>query len=489
MDRINVIGSGFSGLAAATVLADRGADVHVFEKNSTPGGRARVFRTDEQFVFDMGPSWYWMPDIFQQYFRRFGKNVSEYYELIRLDPSYRVYFGKDDFLDVPADLSELYNMFESLEKGSSQKLKKFLETAEYKYRVGLSEFVWKPGYSLLEYADWRVLKSLFKLNMLSSVSKEIRTLFHHPRIIQILEFPVLFLGATPQNTPALYSLMNYADLVLGTWYPKGGMYEIVKAMVNLAEEKGVQFHYDEPVHQILTESKRITGIETSKGKYPGDYVIASSDYQHTEQKLLEEKNRTYSSSYWNRRVMAPSSLLYYIGLDCRLDGLIHHNLFFDKDFSQHSEEIYITPRWPKDPLFYICCPSKTDSSVAPEGMENLFILMPIAPGIEDTDDKREKYFNMICERMKTILHLDIRNHLIYKRSYCIEDFVNDYNSYKGNAYGLANTLSQTAFLKPVIRSKKVKNLYFTGQLTAPGPGVPPSLISGQMVAQEIIKTM
>ena len=488
MAKIGVIGAGFSGIAAATVLADEGHLVDVYEKNEGPGGRARKFEVDG-FLFDMGPSWYWMPDIFEQYFNRFGKKVSDYYNLVRLDPSYRVYFGKDDFIEVPASLEELYDVFEHLEPGSSNKLKKFLKQAEYKYRVGISEFVWKPSLSVLEFVDFRILKSALGLQMFSSISKEIRSLFKHPKIIKLLEFPVLFLGATPQNTPALYSLMNYADLALGTWYPMGGMHKIIEGMVSLAEEKGVKFHYNMPVEEVLLEKNTLRYLIANEEKIEVDGVVAGADYHHIEQQVIPEAYRQYDSSYWDKRTMAPSSLLFYLGLDCKVPTLKHHNLFFDRDFELHAKEIYTEPSWPTDPLFYVCSPSKTDPSVAPEGGENIFLLMPLAPNLKDNQELREKYFEIMVERLKELIDFNIVPHIVYKRSYCVNDFIEDYNAFKGNAYGLANTLMQTAFLKPKIKNKKIKNLYFTGQLTSPGPGVPPSLISGQMVAMEMIKEL
>lgn len=488
MSTIGIIGSGFSSLASATVLADAGHTVTVFEKNEGPGGRARLFEA-EGFTFDMGPSWYWMPDIFENYFNRFGKSVSDYYTLVRLDPSYRVYFGKEDILEVPASLEALYNIFEELEPGSARKLKSFLSQAQYKYEVGIKEFVWKPGKSIREFMDWRVVKSAFRLQMFSSISREIRSLFKHPKIIQLLEFPVLFLGATPQNTPALYSLMNYADLSLGTWYPMGGMHEIIKAMVALAEEKGVTFKYNESVESMSIPNGTVEEVITSRNSYTPDYMISGADYHHTEQELIPEEKRKYSSQYWDKRTMAPSSLLFYLGLDKKIDNIRHHNLFFDADFEVHAEEIYTDPKWPKEPLFYVCCPSKTDPSVAPEGKENVFILIPLAPDLQDDEKIREHYFDKICKRFEKLTGFNLKDHILYKRSYCVNDFKSDYNAFKGNAYGLANTLSQTAILKPKIKNPKIKNLYFTGQLTTPGPGVPPSLISGQMVAQELLKDL
>lgn len=460
----------------------------ILEKNSTPGGRARQF-VEQGFVFDMGPSWYWMPDVFEQYFAHFGKKPSDYYDLIRLDPSYRIYFGKNDKMDVPANLDDLYAMFEQYEPGSSIHLKKFLAEAEYKYRVGMGEFVHKPSLSIMEFADWRIVASLFRLQMFSSISKSIRKLFKNKQLIQMLEFPVLFLGAKPTHTPAMYSLMNYADLALGTWYPMGGMYKIIEGMVALAEEMGVKILLNQEVKSIYVPNGHATKIITQNQEYDTDIIIGGADYHHIEQELLHEQNRQYTEQYWDKRVMAPSSLLFYLGVNKKLNNLQHHNLFFDADFDQHAIEIYEKPQWPSKPLFYVCAPSVTDASVAPEGCENLFVLIPLAPDLEDTEALREQYFSIVMDRLENLTGQDIRSHIIYKRSFAHNDFKKDYKAYKGNAYGLANTLMQTAFLKPRLRSKKVNNLFYTGQLTTPGPGMPPSLISGQVVAKEIIKTI
>lgn len=485
--KVIVIGSGFAGLSAATGLAHKGYDVTILEKNSIPGGRARQFEA-EGFLFDMGPSWYWMPDVFEQYFASFGKKTSDYYDLVRLDPSYSIYFGKDDRMDVPANMAELEAMFERYEPGSSRNLRKFLSQAQYKYEVGMNEFVRKPSHSIFEFADIRILISLFRLQMFRSMSSYVRKLFKNEQLIQLLEFPVLFLGATPENTPALYSMMNYADMALGTWYPLGGMHKIVEAMAALAKEKGVKLELNREVKQIYVPNGRATKVITDRGEYQADIVVGGADYHHVEQHLLAAEHRRYSKNYWNKRVMAPSSLLFYLGINRKLSGLHHHNLFFDADFTRHAIEIYDQPKWPTEPLFYVCAPSVTDSAVAPAKHENLFVLIPLAPGLEDTEELREKYFDIVMARLEDLSGQKIRRHIVYKRSFAHRDFARDYHAFKGNAYGLANTLMQTAFLKPKLRSKKVKNLFYTGQLTTPGPGVPPSLISGQVVAHEIAKT-
>lgn len=487
-----VIGAGFAGLSAASFLAKKGWSVTVVEKNEMPGGRARKFEA-EGFTFDMGPSWYWMPDVFEKYFGSFGKKVSDFYQLQRLDPSYRVYFEKATW-DLPANYVALKNLFESIEPGAANALDLFLAEAKYKYEVGVGKLVYQPSISITEFIDYELIKGVFKLDVFQSMKTHIARYFNHPYIQFLMEFPVLFLGALPENTPALYSLMNYADIKGGTWYPQHGMYSIVEAMVKVAKSLGVQFKLGEEVMQIVVENGIATQVISKVNEtriqenYSFDVLIGAGDYHHIETKLLEKRYQSYSAKYWDSRVLAPSSLLYYLGLNKKLKGVTHHSLFFDSDFSVHGSEIYSNPMWPSNPLFYASVPSVTDATVAPVGCENLFLLIPIAAGLEgDTADVREKYFNLIIERLEKKWGQTITDAIVYKRSYAVADFKNDYHSFKGNAYGLANTLLQTAFLKPSCKSKKVKNLYYTGQLTVPGPGVPPSLISGEVVANLICK--
>ena len=484
--KVIVIGAGFAGLSAATSLSQQGFDVTIFEKNKELGGRARKLELNG-FTFDMGPSWYWMPDVFENYFSQFNTTVAEQYELIRLDPSYSVFFSKEDIMRVPANLNEFYALFEKYEPGSSIELKKFLADAEYKYNVSMSDFVHKPSLSIFEFVDLRILNAALKMDLFKSISKYIHKHFKSPQLIQLLEFPVLFLGAKPNETPALYSMMNYADIVLGTWYPMGGMFKIVEAMVNVAKQQGVCIKNDEIVERININNGIAKSIVSNGITYEADIIIAAADYHHVEQKLLEPQYRNYSESYWKSRKMAPSCLMYYLGIDKTLKGLEHHNLFFDTPFDLHAEEIYDRPQWPSQPLFYATCASKTDRTVAPEGKENLVLLIPIAVNIEDTEEIREKYFNIMMDRLEDLTGQSIKEHVIVKKSYAINDFKNDYNSFGGNAYGLANILKQTAILKPSLKNKKVRNLYYAGQLTVPGPGVPPSIISGQIVAKEIVK--
>ncbi|RZP11574.1 MAG: phytoene desaturase [Flavobacteriales bacterium] len=481
---INILGSGFSSLAASCYLAKAGHKVTVFEKNSQIGGRARQYKKDG-FLFDMGPTWYWMPDVFERFFNDFNKKPSDYYQLEKLNPAYQVYFGIGDSAVIPDNLDQIYSLFEKEEKGSSLHLKKFLKQAKNNYDVAVKDLVYRPGVSPLELIT---PKTINKLNQLFfDIRSQIQKRFNNPRLIKILEFPVLFLGAKPGNTPAMYNFMNWADFGLGTWHPKGGMFEVIKAMESLAKELGVTFKTNANVEKLNVVKNSVESIVVNGSSYKNaDVVLSGADYHHTET-LLDGQYRQYSESYWNKKTFAPSSLLFYVGFNKKLNNVSHHTLFFDEEFDSHAEYIYDTPSWPKDPLFYASFPSISDNAFAPKEKEAATFLIPIASGIEDTEAHREKYFDLIIDRLEKLTHQKLKDDVLFVKSYCINDFIEDYNSYKGNAYGLANILTQTAFLRPKIKSKKVKNLYFTGQLTVPGPGVPPALISGKIAAESILK--
>lgn len=481
--KITIIGSGFSALAASCYLAKSGHQVEVFEKNATIGGRARQLKR-EGFTFDMGPSWYWMPDVFDRFFADFGKKTTDYYELIKLSPAYRVYYGVDDFIAIADNLPDIIFAFEAIEKGSGKILNDFMAEAKSNYDIAIKDLVYRPGVSPLELITVETAKKVGQF--FSNISKDVRKKFKNERLIQILEFPVLFLGAKPSDTPSFYSFMNYADFGLGTWHPKTGMFDVVRAMESLARELGVIFHTNSNIEKIVVENKVAKALVVNGIKIESDLILSGADYHHTET-LLDQGHRAYSEKYWNSRVFAPSSLLFYVGFNKKIENISHHALFFDVDFYQHAKDIYDEPQWPKEPLFYANFPSVTDKTAAPEGMESGFFLVPLAPGINDTEALREEYFEKIIDRFEALTQQSVKNNIIFKQSFCKNDFVSEYNSYKGNAYGMANTLLQTAFLRPKLKSKKVKNLYFTGQLTVPGPGVPPALISGKLVSDLINK--
>ena len=481
--RIAIIGSGFSALASASYLAKEGHQVTIYEKNDTVGGRARQYKK-EGFTFDIGPTWYWMPDVFERFFNDFDKKPSDYYTLEKLSPAYKVVFSETESILIEDTLTKIYAAFEAEEKGSSKQLEKFITKAKSNYDIAIKDLVYRPGVSPLELITPETIKKIGAF--FSTISKDVRKQFNNEKLIQILEFPVLFLGAKPSNTPAFYSFMNYADFGLGTWHPKGGMYQVVLGMKTLAESLGVKINTNANVEKILVQNNSATGLVVNGDKITADIVLSGADYHHTET-LLPLKLRQYSETYWSKKTFAPSALLFYIGFDTPIKNVEHHTLFFDVDFEEHSKAIYDDPQWPENPLFYASFPSKTDSSVAPKGKEAGIFLIPLAPGIEDTEAIRETYFKKIMTRFENLTNQTVQKNVIFKETYCLNNFIEDYNSYKGNAYGLANTLFQTAFLRPKLKSKTVKNLYFTGQLSVPGPGVPPSLISGKLVAGLIQK--
>jgi phytoene desaturase len=479
---ISIIGSGFSALSASCYLAQAGHQVSIYEKNDTVGGRARQLIRDG-FTFDIGPSWYWMPDIFEKFFNDFGKSTSDYYQLDKLNPAYKIFFS-DEVITIGDHLDQICEEFERIETGSSKPLRKFIARAQEHYDIAINKVVLKPGLSPFELVTKDTVTRVDQF--FKTISSEVRKNFKNPKLISTLEFPVLFLGAKPNQTPSFYSFMNFADFGLGTWHPQGGMYEIIKGMKKLAESLGVQINTESNVEKIHVENGKTTGISVNGKFIASEIVLSGADYHHSET-LLDKEHRQYSEAYWDKRTFAPSSLLFYVGFDKKLQNIEHHNLFFDTDFEAHAEEIYDNPKWPKDPLFYVNFPSVTDSSMAPEGCEAGFFLIPIAPGLEDTPELRQQYFDLIINRFEKRTNQNVLNHIMFKESFCVKDFIDEYNSYKGNAYGMANTLMQTAFLRPKLKSKKVDNLYFTGQLTVPGPGVPPSLISGKLVAELIQK--
>ncbi len=480
---IAVIGSGFSGLSAAAYLAIAGHNVHVFEQHSQPGGRARQFTTENGYVFDMGPSWYWMPDIIESFFNDFGARTSDFFKLISLNPQFEMIFP-DEKINVPESMNGLKDLCETIEKGAGKQLEKFMQAAKFKYEVGMQQFVVKPCHSWAEFLSPKVASSALKLDLLTNFRSYVARYFKDKKLRTLMEFPVIFLGASPQKIPALYSLMNYGGYALGTHYPIGGFYQLVLAMKTIAEKQGAIFHFNHNVERIVTEADKVTSLIINGKEHVFDAVVASSDYHHTET-LLPPHLRNYTEAYWKSKTFAPSSLIYYLGFNESIPNLKHHTLFFDNDLDEHIHNIYTDKKWPEKPLFYACCPSKTDETVAPKGTENVFLLMPLAIALEDDEATREAYLKEMIARLEK--HTGVQNlyaKICYKRSYCVSDFIADYNAYGGNAYGLANTLNQTAVLKPKIKNKKLKNLYYTGQLTVPGPGVPPSIISGKIVSKE-----
>ena len=487
MKKVTIIGGGLSGLVASCYLAKNNYDVTLIDKNNKMGGRLSFFKKNG-FTFDLGPSWYWMPDVFESFFKDFNKNINDYYQLKRINPSYKFFLTNKD-ISIPINIDEIYKLFDRIESDSSIELKEFIKQAGKKYDISMNHFIHLPNKSLKEYFKFSILRDFLSLDLFKSLRSHILSFFKNKDLRYILEFPSMFLGGSPKNTPALYSLMNYADIVYGTWYPMGGMYKITESVCDLSKELGVKHVLNEEIINFKINNKKIENIVSkNKNKYKSDFYICCAEYPHVQMKLINSKNRSYNANYWSKRNVAPSALIFYLGFSEKIENLEHHNLFFDKDFDNHINDIFERKVWPKDPLFYICCPSKTDSSVVPnEDYENLFILVPIGSGFEDNEVIREKYFLKIVSRIENKIGQTISDKIIVKESFCVNDFEKEYNSYRGNAYGLANTLFQTALFKPKMKDKKIKNLYYSGQFTIPGPGLPPAIISGKIVSNQIIR--
>jgi len=483
--KVIITGAGLSGLSGAAQMAFRGFDVEVFEKNEIPGGRARHFQA-KGFTFDMGPTWYWFPEIFEHFFNTFGQHSSDFYDLVQLDPSYRIFFDSNSYFDISPHEEKLLDVFETIEKGSSKKLVKLLHSASVNYDIAIKKLIYNPGYNLFGYLSWPFLSRILKHKVFRSYAKYVRTLFHDERLIKILEFPLISLGASTKQIPAFYSLMNYADLKSGTWYPIGGMYKIVEAILKLLDELQVPVHLNSPVENYDIIENKVTGIHTHGKNFHANYFVSSADYYHTE-RLLSKEYRNYSEKYWNKKQMAPSALIYFLGINKQLEKLQHHNLFYDTSCDAHLQDVYCNYKWPESPVLYVCCTTKTDVAAAPEGMENLSVIIPVAPGLEDTGKIKEHYYDLVINRLERITQQSIRDHVIYKRSYAKSDFQTDYNAFLGNAFGLANTYFQSGFLKPKIRNRRLKNFFYCGHLTVPGPGIPSSLVSGEIIASEIQK--
>jgi len=476
-----IVGAGFSGLASAALLARKGFRVLVLEKNSAPGGRALVYERDG-FRFDMGPSWYLMPGIFERFFAIFDKKTADFYELRRLDPSYRVFFGPDDWVDISSDFDKNLDLFERLEAGAAEKLREYVRIASHQYDAAVGEFLYKDYRSVLDFFTRRTLVEGRKLHVFESIDRYARRFFRSERLRRILEYSMVFLGGSPSNTPAMYSLLSHVDFNLGVWYPVGGMGSVVSALRELAESFGAVVLFEQEVKGLNVRGGQVVSVATDSGDFPADAVLVSADYPHSELDLLEPGYRSYGAGYWRKRVLAPSALLIYLGLSKPIPNLIHHSLSFQHDWIEHFNSIFDAPAWPEKPSYYMCCPSKSDRGVAPPGCENVVVLVPIAPGLQDDDDTREWFADRIIGYLEELVGEPIRDKVVSRTLFSQRDFASVFNAYKGTALGLSHTLLQTAVFRPSHRSKRASNLYYTGQYTHPGIGLPMARISAEIVS-------
>ena len=482
-ESVVVIGGGFGGLSTACYLADAGADVTLLEKNEQLGGRASRLERDG-FRFDMGPSWYLMPDVFEHFFGYFGKSPDDYYELERLDPHYRIFFKDGDRVDMVPDLEQNKQVFEGYEPGAADALDRYLEKSRENYEIGMEHFVYEDRNTVRDFLDPSLAKYAWGLSLLGSMQDHVEKYFDHPKLQQIMQYTLVFLGGAPNNTPALYNLMSHVDFNMGVYYPEGGLGAVVDAIVDLGDELGVDYHTGTPATAIKGRRGGFK-VETPEADFLADLVVSDADYAFTEQELLPEQKRQYDEDYWDSRTYAPSAFLLYLGVEGDVDPLAHHSLVLPTDWDDHFETIFEDPQWPDDPAYYLCVPSQTDDTVAPEGHSNLFALVPIAAGLEDTPELRQTYRDLVLDDIADNTGVDIRDRIVLEETFCVNDFADRYNSREGTALGLAHTLRQTALFRPPHHSETVDGLYFTGSFTTPGIGVPMCLISGMVTAEEM----
>ncbi|MBN1598442.1 MAG: phytoene desaturase [Bacteroidales bacterium] len=483
MKKAIVTGAGLSGLSASAYLAKKGFEVDLFEKHEIPGGKARIFSA-EGFTFNMGPSWYWFPEIIEKFYNDFGLSSVDFYSLKKLDPGYRIYFDNDLFIDIPADKDALNDVFETVEKNSSRKLDKFLKNASQAYNLITNRLIYKAETGISGWFDWDILAVLLKFKLHGSLAHYARSLFKDERLIRIIEFPLAFLGAFPDKIGSIYNIVNYGCLKFGTWYPQGGMYKIVDAWVKIINDLGVSIHYSNEVEDFEVINKIVTGIFTNKKSLHADYFVSAAEYHHTEQ-LLSREFRNFTEKYWRNSVISPSALLFFIGINTKVKNLIHHNVFINSDFEIYMEDTHVNWKWPEAPSFYVTCISKTDASSAPEGMENLVALIPVASGLEDSGKIRDHYFSYIIQNLEKITGQIIMDKIVYKRSYAQTNFISDYNAFQGNAFSFANTFSHYSKLNKLLRNKYLTNLYYTGHTSLQGFGIPMALLSGKLVTGKV----
>ncbi len=487
-----IIGSGVGGLATAGLLAKQGYSVEVFEKNEQLGGRLSVLKKDG-FTFDMGPSWYLMPDIFEQFFGLMGEKVEDYLDLRHLSPSYRIFFKDDGAVrDFFPDVEKNRPTFEAMEPGSAQKLDAYLLKAKRSYEVSKQWFLYKNYDSITDFFTWRGMIEGSRLPVIRSMHSYVSGQFVSEQVQKVLEYQLVFLGTSPYQAPALYSLMNHIDFNVGVFYPMGGMGELTSALVRMAEKHGVTFHLNVPVHEIVVEQGRAVGVRLGDGRIvEADVVVSNADIAFTEQFLLAEAHRDHSKEYWDSRTMSPSAYLLYLGVKGKIPQLLHHNLIFCKDWKQNFAEIFDEATWPNDPSIYVSMTSVTDPTVAPPDHENIVVLVPIAPDLRYTPADLARYQEKTLATIAEVMKIeDFQERIVSKTTFCVKDFAERYNSFKGSALGLAHTLRQTAVFRPNNISKKVKGLYYVGANTNPGIGVPMCLISAELVLKRLegIKT-
>jgi len=483
MPKVVIIGAGIGGLATANLLAKAGYDVHIYEKGSMPGGRSGQFKKDG-FTFDTGPSWYLMPDVFEHYFELLDTSTKKELDLIKLKPAYKVFFEKSETVTITSDLEKDAATFETIETGAGNALKKYVEKSDETYQLSLKHFLYSNFTSPTDFLHSDITKRAHRMLGLAttSIDRYVRRFVSNQRLKQILEYPMVFLGTSPFNAPALYSLMSALDFKEGVYYPRGTMYTIVERLVKLGENLGVTYHYNSSVKRIVVSSGHATGIELEGGeKVEADSIISNADLHFTETKLLTLNEQTYPESYWKKQEASPSALLLYLGVKGSIPEFEHHTLLFVEDWKANFDAIYKTKTTPETASLYISKTSQSDSGTAPKGHENIFVLVPLPAGIDLNQQQTNELTSHYFSQIKTMTGVDLESRIVSKTVFGPNDFKTEYNSWQSSMLGPSHKLSQSAFFRTPNKSKKVANLYYVGSGTVPGIGVPMCLISAELI--------
>lgn len=497
-----VIGGGIAGLASAALLGDDGYRVTLLEARDELGGRAGTWE-QSGFRFDTGPSWYLMPEVFDHFFRLLGTTSERELDLVPLTPAYRVYSeptvsGAPAPIDVHSGRDAATALFESIEAGAGDTLTDYLDSAGDAYDLAVSRFLYDTYASTEGLRDPAVLRRLAQLLPLLSVplATHIAKRFADPRLRQILGYPAVFLGGSPFGVPSLYHLMSHLDLDEGVLYPRGGFTELIRAVERLARSRGVEIHTGAAVTRIEVSDGRARGVHTTEGRrFAADLVVSAADLHHTETQLLSAESRSYPEAWWSDKTPSPGALLIMLGVRGPLPQLPHHTLLFARDWQENFDAIFRTPtRIPDPPSVYVCKPSATDDTVAPDGDENLFVLVPVPAdptighgGVDGTGDAAvERAADRVIDQIAAWCGIpDLRERIVVRRTVAPGDFESDLHAWRGNSLGLAHTLRQSAVFRPRNTSKRVRDLYYAGASVLPGIGLPMCLISAELVLKTV----
>jgi phytoene desaturase len=489
MTKVVVIGAGMGGLATALRLRQLGFEVTVLEKQPIAGGRSSLIQ-EAGFRVDTGPTILVMKETFSEMYRSIGEDFEQRLSLIRLDPNYRIYFHDGEQLDLYSNVERLTAEVERIAPGSAEGLQRFLQEGARKYSLGM-DFVDRNFDRLTELANPTAGLRLLQTSAHQNLYRQVARFFNgNDKLTKAFSFHSMFLGLSPFEALAMYSLITYADLALGMWYPRGGIYSIVEDLLALAEQRGVVVRTSAPVAQICVENGKATGVMLASGeRISADLVVSNADLPYTYTQLIDPHHRReYSDARLNRMQYACSGYLLYLGVDRTYDHLRHQALYFSDDYRSNLDAIFKTKTMPGDPSFHLNAPTVTDPSLAPAGHSLLYVLAPM-PNLEAGLDWRQAapaLREKLLDRLEEIVDPDLRRHIVWERQYLPTDFQADYNATLGTAFGsLSQGFFQSAYFRPHNKSRDIANLYFVGQGTYPGIGMPMVMISSKLVAERI----